>query len=165
MGGLRSVVDILHNALVNSPNVVLTRYPLLPNAGAALTGSGLTTGAYKFAAAGAGQVQVVAAGVNTTGMWVCAAGLGTPSAMDEYVLWIGRGTAPAAVAMATLDFAGLVTAGAAAALIVACVPKATSLPVWLYVTAGVGIALDLANAAAADNTAVGHIIVATGVGA
>lgn len=165
MGGLRSAVDVLYNALVNSPNVVLTRYPLLPNAGIALTGSGATTGAYKFAAAGAGQVQVVTAAINATGMWVCAAGLGTPGAMDQYVLWIGRGTVAAAVVMATLDFAGLLTAGAAAAIIVACVPKATSLPYPVYVRAGVGIALDLANAAAADNTAVGHIIVATGLGA
>lgn len=162
--GLKSEVDILYNAIVNGPAVQLTRYPTLA-AAAALTASGMTTGAYKYAAAGANQVQVVAAGTNTTGMWICGASLRNPSVGSIFVLWIGRGTIAAAVRAAELDFDTFTLAGAAAGALVLMQPMNIMLPLPLFVRAGVGIALDLASSnAAADDTANGTVIVMTGLG-
>jgi len=161
--GLKTEVDILYNALVNSPNVVLTRYPNLA-VGVTITEGGAA--AWVYAAAGAGQVQLVAAGLNTTGMWICGAGLTVPSVTNVvYVLWLGRGTIPAAVQAAELDFRGVLSAGAAAGVITAMVPQDIMLPLPLFVTAGVGIAGDLATSGNAAETAQATVIVATGLGA
>jgi hypothetical protein len=166
--GLKAEVDILYNAIVNGPSVQLTRYPANA-AAAALTASGMTTGAYKYAAAGANQVQVVAAGTNTTGMWVCGASLRNPSAASIFVLWIGRGTVPAATRLAELDFEDtqFVFGGAAAGSVTIdlLLPRDGFLPMAIFVRAGVGIALDLASSnAGADDTANGTVIVMTGLG-
>lgn len=160
--GLKSEVDILYNALFNSPNVQLTRYPA--NAvGATVTEGGAAAWAYK--AAGAAQVQLVALGVNTAGMWICGGGLTIPSVTSvDYVLWLGRGTIPAAVRVAELQFRGIVSAGAAAAVIVAMVPGNIMLPFPLLVRAGVGIAADVATSGNAAETAQASVIVATGLG-
>ena len=162
--GLKSEVDILYNAIVNGPSVQLTRYPANA-AAAALTASGKTTGAYKYAAAGANQVQVVAAAVNTAGMWVCGASLRNPSAGSIFVLWIGRGTVPAATRLAELDFDTFTLAGAAAGALTVMQPMDIMLPLPIFVRAGVGIALDLASSnVGADDTANGTVIVMTGLG-
>ena len=163
MGGLRTEVDILYNALVNSPSVQLTRYPA--NAvGATVTEGGAAAFAYK--AAGAAQVQLIATDVNTAGMWICGGGLTVPSVTNvDYVLWLGRGTIPDAVRVVELQFRGLVTAGAAATIIIAMVPGDIMLPFPLYVTAGVGIAADVATSGNAAETAQASVIVATGLGA
>lgn len=160
--GIKAEVDQLYNALINGPAVQLTRWP--NNAvGAGLTGSGMTTGAYKYAAAGANQVQLVTAAQNTVGMWLTHLGVDTPSVLaDEIlVLWAGRGTIPAAVRAAELQFAVLQDTAVGYLGVHASQP----LPMPVFVRAAVGIALDLANATANDTTANGHAIIATGLGA
>ena len=164
MAGLKSEVDILYNALVNGPAVVLTRYPTQA-AGSALTASGKTTGAYKYRAAGATQVQVVAAATNTAGMWVAGTGLHTLSIAGIFVLWVGRGTIPAAILLAEVEVVRetvVVTAVGTYGHIL----TTQFLPYPVFVRAGVGIALDLASSnVGQDDTAVGHVVVVTGLGA
>ena len=172
MAGLKSEVDILYNALVNGPNVTLTRYPV-GAAGQALTASGKTTGAFKYAAAGANQVQVtgLTAALNTAGVWVAGGVIYTPSILTDctWVLWIGRGTVPAAVLAAEvqwgvdIDVTVITAVGEYAVTIVA---PAIMLPIPVFVTAGVGVAMQLAtDSIAADHTANGQIFAYTGLGA
>lgn len=161
--GLKGEVDILYNALVNSPNVQLTRYP------ANAVGAGLTEGgaaAWAYAAAGAGQILLVAAAVNVAGMWICGGSLTVPSVTTtDYVLWLGRGTAPAGVLAAELQFHGIVSAGGVAGIIVAMVPGVLMLPFPIFVTTLVGIVGDLATSGNAAETAQASVLVATGLGA
>lgn len=160
MGSLSQQVALLYNAILNGPSVQLTRYPA--NAvGSALTGSGATTGAYKYRAAGATQVQIVAAVLNTAGMWIAGGHLSNPSAVadEELILWLGRGTIPAAVRAAELHMtAWQVTAVGQETF------HTMFVPVPLFVRAGVAIAADLANSSGADVTANGSVFVYTGLG-
>lgn len=160
--GLKSSIDLLYNAILNGPAVQLTRYPTLA-AGSALTASGMTTGVYKYAAAGANQVQTIAAGLNLTGMWIAGGHIANPSSVVSinYILWIGRGTIPAAVRAAELQWlAQQVTAVGQLTF------PTLFLPIMLFVRAGVAIALDLASSDAAnDSTANGAVFVYTGLGA
>ncbi len=157
---LRGNIEALYNAILNGPAVQLTRYPA--NAiGSALTGSGMTTGAYKYAAAGANQVQIVAAVLNTTGMWIAGGHLQNPSAVvnENMVLWVGRGTIPAAVrALELHTTAWQVTAVGQETF------ASMFVPIPLFVRAGIAIAADLANSSNADITANGSIFVYTGLG-
>ena len=166
MAGLKSEVDVLYNALVNGPAVVLTRYPALA-AGQALLASGKTTGAYKYAAAGANQVQVtgLTAALNTLGVWVAGGALSACSVAGIFVMRILRGTITTAVAMADLQ-AEVIGSGAAAADTLETRPKTMFFPIPLFVRAGVGVAMDLASSnAAQDDTAAGAIYAYTGLGA
>jgi len=166
MSGLKSEVDSLYNAMVNGPNVTLTRYPIAA-IGVAMTEAGAAAYAYK--AAGAGQVALTGmlAVNNAAGIWICGAGLLTPSVTTTtYILWVGRGvaTAPAIIAC-ELEFQGIISAGVAAGLIVAMLPSTVMLPYPLYVTAGVGVALDMATSGNAAETARASVVIATGLGA
>ena len=162
--GLKTAVDLIYNAVLNSPAVQLTRYPTQA-AGAALTASGKTTGVYKYRAAGATQAQVVAAATNTVGMWVAGAGLHTLSIAGIFVLWIGRGTIPAATLLAEVEVVRetvVVTAVGTYGHIL----NTLFLSYPVFVRAGVGIALDLASSnVGQDDTAVGAVFVYTGLGA
>ncbi|MDP2663507.1 MAG: hypothetical protein Q8R28_22560 [Dehalococcoidia bacterium] len=160
-GSLSAEVAQLFNALLNGPAVSLTRWPLLPATGLAVTGSGMTTGAYKYAAAGVNQVQLVTAALNTAGMWIASAGLDTISivANEIAVLAIGRGTIPAGVRAAHASFAAQqVTAVGQFSM------ATVTFPLPVYVAAAVGISLDLANATANDVTAQAHLNIYTGLG-
>ena len=161
--GLKNEVDLLYNAVLNGPAVQITRYPL--NAvGATVTEGGAAAWGYK--AAGAGQVALLLAAVNTTGMWIAGGGLTVPSVTSvDYVLWLGRGTLPAGVRAAELQFRGIVSAGVAAGLIVSMVPTDAMLPIPLFVRAGVGIVADLATSGKAAETAQASVLVYTGLGA
>ena len=161
MGGLKTEIDILYNALIHGPAVQITRQPT-GVIGSALTGSGMTTGAFDYAAAGANQVQLIAAGANAAGIWICGGGLENPSiTTDEtWVLWFGRGTAPAGVLAGEIQFDCFeITAVGEWSWPTVC------FPIPLFVTAGVGIALDLANGTAVDVTANGYAMLMTGLGA
>ena len=162
-GGLKSEVDVLYNALVNSPAVAITRYPTLA-VGATVTEGGAA--AWAYAAAGAGQVAMFLAAVNTAGMWICGGSLTVPSVTStDYVLWIGRGTLPAGTLAAELLFRGIVSAGAAAAVIVSTVPAVIMFPFPLFVTVGVGVVADVATSGNAAETAQASVYMATGLGA
>jgi hypothetical protein len=159
-GSLSSEVAQLYNAILNGPSVQLTRYPT--NAiGAALTGSGMTTGAYKYAAAGANQVALILAAANTGGLWIGGGQLNLLSAaVDENaILWIGRGTIPAATRAVELEW----TAQQITAVGDYSMPT-INVPIPLYVAPGVGIALDLANSSNADITARGSAFIYSGLG-
>lgn len=159
-------IDLLYNAILNGPAVQLTRYPANA-AGQALTASGMTTGAYKYAAAGANQVQTtgLTAALNTAGVWVAGATLTALSVAGIFVMWIGRGTIPAGVRAAELSFEAH-GSGAAAADTLAGLVKTTWFPIPLFVQAGVGVAEDLASSnAGQDDTAAGAIYAYTGLGA
>ncbi len=161
----RGNIDNLYNAILNGPAVQLTRYPLNV-AGQALTASGMTTGVYKYAAAGANQVQVtgLTAALNTLGVWVAGGTLTALSVAGIFVMWIGRGTIAAAVRAAELSFEAH-GSGAAAADTLAGLVKTAFFPLPLFVRAGVGVAMDLASSnAAQDDTAAGAIYVYTGLG-
>ncbi len=157
---LRTEVEALYNAILNGPAVQVTRYPT--NAvGATVTGSGMTTGAYKYAAAGANQVAMILAAANTAGLWLAGVALAALSifATETAVLWVGRGTIPAAVRAAEFNFTSQqVTA-------VGQIDYTTQfLPIPLFIRAGVGIAADLANSSANDITATAAIFVYSGLG-
>ncbi|MDP2730329.1 MAG: hypothetical protein Q8O55_07595 [Dehalococcoidales bacterium] len=157
---LRGNIEALYNAILNGPAVQITRYPA--NAvGSTVTGSGMTTGAYKYAAAGANQVQIVAAVLNTAGVWIAGAALAALSifATETAVLWIGRGTIPAAVRAAEFNFTSQqVTA-------VGQIDYTTQfLPIPLFVRAGIALAADLANSSANDITATAAVFLYTGLG-
>jgi len=115
----------------------------------------------------AGQVALMLLGLNVAGMWVCGGGLTVPSVTSvDYVLWIGRGVAAApAVLLAEFQFRGILSAGAAAGIILAMVPGHVMLPFPLFVTAGVGLAADVATSGNAAETAKASVLVATGLGA
>ncbi len=168
MAGLKAEVDLLYNAILNGPAVRITRYPTQA-AAVGLTASGMTTGVYQYRAAGANQVQVIAAVTNATGMWIAGGSLRNPSAPSIFVLWIGRGTAATAVLAAELNFEDtqFVLAGAAAGAVTVdlLLPRDRFFPLPLFVRAGVGICADLASSnAAADDTANGTVSVYTGLG-
>lgn len=163
MGALSGEVASLYNAVLNGPAVQLTRYPAQA-VGATVTEGGAAAWGYK--AAGANQVALLLAAVNTANMWIAGAGLTVPNTTSvTHVLWIGRGTIPDAVLAVELDFRSMVTAGAAAAVIVAMVPQDIMLPLPLFVRAGVGVAADLATSGNAGETAQASVIMMTGLGA
>lgn len=163
MGIMRNAIINVYNALVNGPSVQLTRYPVNA-AGQALTASGMTTGAFKYAAAGANQVQVtgLTGAGNTAGVWVAGGSIYTLSILTSatWVLWIGRGTIPAATRLAEMQWTlEQVTAVGVPAI------QAIFLPFPVYVRPTVGVAMDLAtDSVAADHTANGQIFAYTGLG-
>ncbi len=150
-------VTQLYNAILNGPAVQLTRYPI----GAA--GSALTGGGAAYAYVMAGNVQTIAAGTNTTGMWIAGGGINTPSAISEYILWIGRGTAGAAVRAAEIEFQALGTGGAAVSFTGRVLPSTVFLPIPLFVRAGVGICLNIATSAGGALACTGVVFVYTGL--
>ena len=155
---LRGEVGRLYNAHINSGGVVLTRHPI-GAAGVPLVAGGV---AWTLAAAGAGQVQVVALGLNPNGMWLCGAGLDTPSAGGMFVIWVGRGTIPAAVLCAQVQVDVQAFAGAAAGAVFVPVLATVFFPP-VFIPAGVGIALDITSSNAIADTCNGHVVVATGL--
>ncbi len=91
MPSLSGLVQQIWLRSVGGTGVRITKYPV--NAiGTALTCSGKTTGAYKFAAANANVKAVVAAATITTNFRIAGIGLDTPSASSIFVLRIGSGT-------------------------------------------------------------------------
>ncbi len=163
MPGLKTAVDLLYNAVLNGPAVQLTRYPV-NGAGQALTASGMTTGAFKYAAAGANQVQVtgLTGAGNTAGVWIAGGAIYTINLLTAatWVMWIGRGTIPAAVRAAELQWTNMQDTA------VGHIPlDAQFLPLPIFVRAGVGVAMDLAtDTVAGDYTANGQVFVYTGLG-
>jgi len=163
MGGIKSELDLLYNAILNGPAVAITRYPANV-VGATVTEGGAAAWGYK--AAGAAQVAMFLAAVNTAGMWIAGGGLTVPSVTSvDYVLWLGRGTLPAGVLACELQFRGIVSAGAAAGVIVAMVPGDIMLPIPLFVRAGVGVVADVATSGNAAETAQASVLMYTGLGA
>lgn len=162
--GLKTEVSALYNSQINSGLVVITRYPIGVQ-GVLLTAGGV---AWTLAAAGAGQIQVVAAGLNVAGMWLAGVTAYAFSAAGEFVIWVGRGTIAAAVRMAQVEFTvtAHTFAGAAAGsvTILQPTPATIMLPVWLFVPTGTGIALDVTSSNAAADTCRAGVLVATQVG-
>ena len=164
MGGIKSELDLLYNAILNGPAVAITRYPA--NAvGVTVTEAGAAAWGYK--AAGAGQVAMFLLGANANGMWLAGAGLTVPSVTSvDYVLWLGRGVATApATLMAEVQFRGIVSAGAAAGVIVAMAPGHVMCPLPIFLRAGVGMAADVATSGNAGETAQASVLMYTGLGA
>lgn len=90
-------INQLWNMLVGGTGVVVTKYPVSA-AGVSLTASGSTTGAYKFAAAGANVKSVVAKAVITSVWRIVGFALNTFSTTGVFVIRIGKaGTAGAAL--------------------------------------------------------------------
>lgn len=94
--GLAQQVNQLFNQLVQGTGVRITKYPV-DAAGTTLTASGMTTGAYKFAAAGANVKSIVAKATITGNYRVIGVALDTPSATSIFVVRVGGGTAAGAV--------------------------------------------------------------------
>jgi len=93
--GLMQLVQTVYNQVVGGVGPVVTKYPANA-AGTALTASGMTTGAYKFAAAGANVKAIVAKATITSQYRIVALGLDTPSANSLFVIRVGRGAAAGA---------------------------------------------------------------------
>ncbi len=160
--GLAQQVQQLFLAAIGGQNTVTTIYPVAA-AGVAIKGSGSTTGAFKFAAAGANVAEVVAK--NTVGKtWrIGNFGIDTMSALDIIVVRLGKGAAAGQAMSAVLyerKFNEITLAG---------LEPSADVP-W-YSTASVpadgatdGCYADLANASAADITAKIHVGITTGFG-
>jgi len=74
--------------------MVVTRYPASA-VGVTLTGSGSTTGAYKYAAKGANVAQILAKATITVPWRIVAYCVSVTSAADIFVVKLGRGTGAA----------------------------------------------------------------------
>lgn len=138
-----------------------TKYPVNA-AGVSLTASGLTTGAYKFAAAGANVKSVVAKATVTTNFKIVGLCLNTFSATSIFVVRLGYSTA-AAVAIATIAAEVVVNEITAAGVVPFMLLPATA----TQVADGTNdlIAGDAASSnAAADDTVVVSVTVQTGIG-
>lgn len=146
------------------PNVglVTTIYPAAA-AGTALKASGLTTGAYKFAAAGA-NVKAIVAKATIAAVWqIVAFALDTFSATSIFIIRLGNGAAAGGV-LTTVQGEYKVTEISAAG-----VSNSVSLP-YAGQTVNNGVAdavlADAASSAAgADDTVNIHVSVMTGFGA
>lgn len=93
--GLPQQVQQTWLALVGGAGVRITKYPV-DAAGTTLTASGMTTGAYKFAAASANVKSIVAKATILVNYRIIGVALDTPSAVAIEVVRIGTGTAAGA---------------------------------------------------------------------
>lgn len=159
--GLAQQVQQLWLQGVGGTGVRITKYPV-DAAGVALTASGMTTGAYKFAAAGANVAEIVAKATITENYRVVGVALDTPSAASIFVVRIGTGAAAAAAMTVVLFELGLEVATDAGGYVSMLLPFVATTVADGLTDAILG---DLASSAAgADDTANATVFVATGAG-
>jgi len=160
--GLAQQVNQIYNATVNGAGVVVTKYPI--NAvGVALKGSGSTTGAYKFAAAGANVAQILAKATITVPWRIVAYSLTLPSAPDIFVVRLGAGTGAGAVMTAILWESEIDLDATFSLSLPIPIPWGASPTVQPNGTTD-AIVADLANEDATDRTANISLTVVTGMG-
>lgn len=149
------------NQLATGAGIRVTKYPVNA-AGTSLTASGLTTGAYKFAAAGANVKAIVA--INTVGAnWRYAGfALNTFSATSIFVIRLGSGTG-AGVAM-TIVAGEWVVNEISAAGVMASVPINWAPTVVANGTSDACLGDAASSAAGADDTVVCSLSIMTGMG-
>lgn len=160
--GLAQEVRTIYNQQVQGTGLRMTRYPVINNAGSKLTASGNTTGAYKYAAAGANVIALAAAGAITTRFKIVGLAIDTPSAASIFVFKLGRGTASAAAFGAQLVEGGFEVATDAGGYVEMFWPAVATVAI-----DGVNDALvaDLASSnAVADDTLLAAASVLTGLG-
>jgi hypothetical protein len=160
--GLAQQVAQIFNVQIQGVGMVVAVYPTAA-AGTALKGSGSTTGAMKFAAAGANVKQVVAKATLTPQWRLSSWGIDTMSALDIINVRLGAGAAGGAAMTQVL------WEQKAHQITLAGTEPYSSIP-WgataTIVSNGTtdGVLADLANASAADITANIHLGIATGFG-
>jgi hypothetical protein len=153
-------------AEVAGSGVTIARYPSQA-AGVALSASGKTTGAYKYAAANANVKQILAKGTLASGTLFRIVGcvLDTPSAASTFVIKLGVGTGAGTAINRSIEFGFSVVTVTAAG-------EYPLMPVWFryaptIVADGANDAI-LGDAAssnvAADDTINVAALVATGMG-
>jgi len=99
---LATRVNQIYLSHVSGSGVRITRYPTtVGNTGKALTASGNTTGAWKYAAAGANVVEVVAPGTIVVNFKIVGIAVDTPSAASNFVIKVGTGGNGTGAAMGT----------------------------------------------------------------
>lgn len=132
-------------------NIVYTRYPA-EAVGVGLTASGV--GAYKYVAAGANEVQILAAKAIATPFWVAGGGLDTVAPLASiYILKVCSGLITAGVQLFEIQVSPqVITAVGHITMATVFVP----LPVRL--AANVPVCADLASSSGAADTANGHIV-------
>jgi len=99
--GLAQEVRSLYNQQVRGTGLRMTEYPANA-AGTALKASGLTTGAYKYAAANANVKAIVAKATITENFKIVGLVCDTPSAASIFIVKIGNGAAAAGALSAQL---------------------------------------------------------------
>jgi len=113
MAGLGQQVGAVYNQQIGGPGIRVTKYPV-DAVGVTLTSDGAGVGAWKFKAAGANVVNIVAGGVIANGtpfrlVWVS---LDTPLHVAIFVVRLGVGVAGAAMATVLGEYnANLLVAG------------------------------------------------------
>jgi len=159
--GMAQQITKLYLQLVEGTGLRVTNYPA--NAvGAATTGSGNGTGAYKYKAAGAQSKAIVAAGGITSRYKIIGTLLDTPSAASIFLWRLGRGTAAGAAIAAVLAEVRAEVATDAGGYPHISLPYAATVPI-----DGVNDALIVemtSSNAAADDTANISASVLTGLG-
>lgn len=148
------------NQLIQGAGIVTTKYPVNA-AGTSLTASGMTTGAYKFAAANANVKAPVAKAVITSQWRLAWFGLNTFSATSIFVIRLGSGSA-AATAIATISewFCNEISAAG----VMAAVPIPWAATVVANGTTDAVLADAASSNAGADDTVVLSIGIQTGMG-
>lgn len=159
--GLAQEVRQCFTTLVAGTGLVNTKYPVAA-AGTALTASGMTTGAYKFAAAGANVKAIVAKAGIAANYRVVGVALDTPSAASIFNIRIGRGAAAGAAVTQVLYELTVEVATDAGGYVQMNLPFVATVVADGATDAVLGDAAS--SNAAADDTINASVTVATGLG-
>jgi len=117
--GTRTMINSMYIGRKDTNALTYTRYPALA-VGTTLTASGMTTGAYAYAAAGANEAQIIAAALITTYYWVAGCAVSTPSNPSVFVIKIMDGLITAGVTLFEMQFGEIIGTGLQG--ITQCVP-------------------------------------------
>lgn len=158
--GLAQQVAQIWLAMVGGSGVRITKYPI-DAVGTTLTASGMTTGAYKFAAASANVKSIVAKATILVNYRIIGVALDTPSAVAIEVIRIGTGTAAGAALVVAFEAVMEVATDAGGYVSMIFPATFTQSPDGVNDLVGGDLA---SSNAAADDTANVSVLIQTGLG-